>query len=381
MYKNPLVAFLLAFIPGAGHAYLGRPVRTLFYGGGFFFPLGLLVLLVFSGHGFNEPEGLLFLFACMIWGINMLDMIISLVSGNALTRNDNRHMPAAGPMADDPAAADPYYSAARQREKSNTIMLSFIPGLGHMANGLTQRGITFMISFFGLFAVIVFLAVVMDAGALLVFLLVLPILWIYSIFDAVQQLDRKQRGEPVEDRAIFADLEEHISSGRKNRVLALMLSFFPGAGHLYLGLQKRGLQLMAGFLIAVYLMDSLRLTLFLFMIPLIICFAFFDAIQQISRYERNAQVDEPLVSALVPYQKWLGIGLLGFGLYYLLDRVAAEIAAKYDVSWIHYYLEIKYMIPTAVAAFLMIVIGLRLLLGGKTDDAAYRSQEEEEANG
>ncbi len=49
---------------------------------------------------------------------------------------------------------------------------------------------------------------------------------------------------------------------RKNKTIAMLLSMFPGAGHMYLGLQKRGLQLMAAFLFSVYFMDALRLSLF-----------------------------------------------------------------------------------------------------------------------
>ncbi|MFD1957106.1 hypothetical protein ACFSL6_23795 [Paenibacillus thailandensis] len=377
MNKNPIVAFLLSFIPGAGHAYLGRPFRTLLYGGGFFGPIGLLMLLMVSGNGIGDEGAALFLFALLIAFVNMVDMIVSLVKGIGAGPS-----PAMEPrLYRDPlegiqdGAGHYYYSESERREKYNTILLSFIPGLGHMNNGLMQRGITLMVAFFGLFAVIVFLSVAMDSGVLLVFLLLLPVIWAYGIFDALQQLARKQRGEPVDDRPIFADIEEHFAYGKKSRVLAMMLSFFPGAGHLYLGLQKRGLQLMAGFLLAVYLMDALRLTLFLFMIPLIICFAFFDAVQQLSRYERSALEDEPIASLLVPYQKWLGVGMVGFGVYYLLDRVVADIASRYMPNWYASYLEIKYMIPTAIVAFVMIAIGLRMLLGGRTGGANRMSRD------
>lgn len=373
--KNPLVAFLLSFIPGAGHAYLGRPFRTLLYGGGFFGPLAMILLLLVTGSGFDEIGMLLFFFAVAVAFINMIDMIFSLLSGSA--RKGDGTPPPYPPAGE--AGEEQYYWRRHnaQREKTNTIVLSIIPGLGHMSSGFMQRGITFMIAFVGLFAVILFLSIVMNSGAMLIFLLALPIIWTYCLFDAVQLLNRKERGEPVEDRPVFADLEAHFTSGKKSRVLAMMLSFFPGAGHLYLGLQKRGLQLMAGFLIAVYLMDSMRLTLFLFMIPLIICFAFFDAIHQLSRYERNAQVDEPLISVLVPYQKWLGFGLLGFGIYYLLDRVVADIAAKYALAWYQTYIEIKYMIPTAIVAFIMIAIGMRLLFGERSGGTRPIREEEE----
>ncbi|MDQ7860359.1 hypothetical protein RCO48_02635 [Peribacillus frigoritolerans] len=44
------------------------------------------------------------------------------------------------------------------------------------------------------------------------------------------------------------DFEERRESGKKSKAVATLFAIFPGAGHLYLGLQKRGIQLMAGFL-------------------------------------------------------------------------------------------------------------------------------------
>ncbi|RCW41203.1 hypothetical protein [Paenibacillus prosopidis] len=363
MNKSPLTAFLLSFIPGAGHAYLGRPIRTVLYGGAFFGPLVLLLLLSFANNGGDEVLVLLFI-SVMSWGINMMDMIITLVSGKVPGRA--AAAPPYGSFAEASDGAVPL-SFDQQREKSRTIMLSLLPGLGHMSIGLMQRGITFLISFIGLFAIIVFLSVIMGTGALLIFLLGLPVIWIYSMFDAIQQLHAKQRGEQLTDRAIFEDLEAHIASGRKNKVLAIALSIFPGAGHLYLGLQKRGLQLMGGFLLTIYIMDNLRLSLFFFLLPLYWCFAFFDALQQSSRYERQTLTDDPVLTQLVPYQRWFGIALLGFGVYYLLDRVAAEVASRYSSEIYSQYVQIKYMIPTAVVAFIMIIVGLRLAFGSKTN--------------
>lgn len=375
MNKSALAAFWLSFLPGVGHGYLGRPVRFVLYGGSFF---GTLVLLfLFSILNNFDDEWVLFglFIMAMSWFINMIDMLITLFSGRV-----NSGTPGAPPklgsypgQAGTESSFNPYeqqqmYHLQQQQlqEKTRTILLSFLPGLGHMSLGLMQRGITFLISFIGLFAIIVFLSVVMGKAALLIFLLGLPIIWIYSLFDAIQQLHAKQRGERVEDRAVFEELEAYIASGRKSKVLAIALSIFPGAGHLYLGLQKRGLQLMGGFLLTIYIMDNLRLSLFFFLLPLFWCFAFFDALQQTSRYERQTLSDEPVLTQLVPYQRWFGFALLGFGVYYLLDRVAAEVASRYSSEIYTQYLQLKYMIPTAVIAFVMIIVGMRLVFGGKT---------------
>ncbi|WP_169090182.1 hypothetical protein [Paenibacillus sp. PL91] len=363
MSKSPLAAFLLSFIPGVGHGYIGRPVRAVLYGGAFFGPLGLLLLLAITNSGIDDGFGFFLLFVAILSGfINMVDMLFTLLLGKGpLGGQPNHHHPY-DPYAEHSAGYVPL-NLEYQREKTRTIMLSFIPGLGHMSIGLMQRGITFMISFIGWFAIIVFLSMITHRAELLVFLLALPVIWVYSMFDAIGKLHAKQRGEILLDRAIFEDMESYIASGRKSKVLAIALSIFPGAGHLYLGLQKRGLQLMGGFLLTIYIMDNMRLSLFFFLLPLFWCFAFFDALQQTSRYERQTLVDEPVLTQLVPYQRWFGIALLGFGVYYLLDQVALEATYRISAKMYAQYKQLKYMVPTVAVAFIMIIIGQRLAFG------------------
>ncbi|WP_028609497.1 hypothetical protein [Paenibacillus harenae] len=366
MNKSPLTAFLLSFIPGAGHAYLGRPVRTIIYGGGFFGPLGLIFLFLVSNSGAEEIAVFLLIIAVLIWIINMVDMIFSLLSGKVQTAGAGHA--AYGGYPDTYAVAE-QFSQEQQRERTRAILLSFLPGLGHMSLGLMQRGITLLISFIGLFAIVVFLSIVTGSGALLIFLLALPVIWIYSMFDAISLLNAKLRGEAIVDRAIFEDLERQIASGRKNKVLAIALSIFPGAGHLYLGLQKRGLQLMGGFLLAIYIMDNLRLSLFFFLLPLFWCFAFFDALQQTSRYERHELTDEPVMKQFVPYQKWFGVALIGFGVYYLLNRVINNFVFNHFTKQIYdAYMDFIYIIPTVVVSFVLILLGLRLTFGSNRAD-------------
>lgn len=372
MNKSALTAFLLSFLPGVGHAYLGRPVRAVLYGGSFFGPLGLLLLIGFINSGIDDGFMIFLMFVAMLSAvINMLDMIFLLISGKALGVHHVKQ--SFGGDSESIAGSVPL-SYDEQQEKTRVIMLSFFPGLGHMSIGLMQRGITFLISFVGLLAIIIFLSVITGTGVLLIFLLALPVIWIYSMFDAMQQLQAKQRGEQLIDRAIFEDLESHVATGRKNKVLAIALAIFPGAGHLYLGMQKRGMQLMGGFLLAIYIMDNLRLSLFFFLLPLFWCFAFFDALQQTSRYERQELSDEPILNQFVPYQKWFGIALLGCGVYYLLNRVVADLVRTnlsrqiYDM-----YMGAIFMIPTIVISFVLIIVGLRLTFGSRMTPGAKQA--------
>lgn len=125
-----------------------------------------------------------------------------------------------------------------------------------------QRGLSFLLSFFGFGAILVFITSITNESGFLAFAGVLPIIWLYCMFDAVQHVHRKQAGEMLQDRTLFEELEHGRVEGRRSKMLATILSVFPGAGHMYIGLQKRGLQLMLLFLGGIYVLDVLHLSLF-----------------------------------------------------------------------------------------------------------------------
>ncbi|WP_049867724.1 hypothetical protein [Paenibacillus sp. D9] len=357
---NPFIALLLGFIPGAGHAYLGKYLRMFVYGAFVWGPVAFMLLLAVTNNLDGDAAPLL-LIPFGIWGVSMIDILVTVLARPAQT-----HAYAPGPLDGNgiPSARPyPVRSAEDQREKALTIVLSFIPGLGHMSLGLMQRGIAFMISFAGLGAFIIFVAVVLHTPVFLVFLLLLPVLWIYSMFDAILHVNRKQAGELLRDISLFEEMENRFSGSRKNKTLAALLSFLPGAGHLYLGLQKRGLQLLLGFLLLIYLMDSMRITLFLFMLPLLWCFSLFDALQQYGRYQRGELQDVPVLTELARYHRWLGAALMAFGVYYMMDRFLGQAIYHYLPRFASAYDWFFRNLPLAVTSFLLIAGGLRLFFG------------------
>ncbi|GCL73604.1 hypothetical protein [Paenibacillus naphthalenovorans] len=378
--KNPMVAFILSFIPGLGHLYLGRLIKALLYGGGFFGSLLLLVVMVAVRihrlFGYNEIPYFFMLFvAFVIWAVNMIDMIRTLLSrpqpplpeswggGGSDPHSSMQTGNTSSVWGPSPA------SASQADDRFVTMLLSFVPGLGHFQLGLMQRGLAFLLTFFGLTIMIIFVTALTNRGEFMVFLGVLPIIWLYCMFDCVQHLNRKQRGEELIDRSIFEDYQEMREAGKKNKTLGMLLSIFPGAGHMYLGLQKRGLQLMAAFLFSIYIIDVLRLSLFLFLIPILWFFSFFDALQYISRYGREEIRDVPVVDWLINHQRWVGIGLLALGLYYLVDNVMMnglerwvdEQLSREIMYWYHQYFH------TFIVCVLLIGGGLRLLFGSKRE--------------
>ena len=369
--KSPLVAFLLSFIPGVGHLYIGRVFRFILYAGGFSAPIAFLLLIALMEGYTDETFIFVMLLISVFFGaINFLDMLVTIAGGkhSAFRPQAELHN---GILVE----ADPL-TYIEQQEKAKVMMLSIVPGLGHMYMGLLQRGITLLITFAASFGIVLFTAVVLDAPILLILWLALPIIWIYGIFDAMSLLNRKQKGEDLVDQSLFVYIEQHLASGKKSRGAAMVLSIFPGAGHLYIGLQQRGLQLMGLFLLGVFIMDQLRLTLFLFLLPMLWCYAFFDVMVQLRRLDEDQIKDDPIVMSIAPYQRWIGAGLLVVGIYYLLDRVARSWIEHYFPAWMSQYYEIKYMLPTVVIAFILILLGIKLLFGTSGSSKKYRNKGE-----
>ncbi|MFC5651441.1 hypothetical protein ACFPYJ_20460 [Paenibacillus solisilvae] len=380
MNKNPLTAFLLSFIPGFGHLYLGRFIRAFVYAAGFWGPLALIALMEVSNGGSTDPDAILVLliFAFIIGLLNMIDMLVTLLKPTSRYRG----YPEAGasvPYAGDSGYTERFgpidgtggYPGAapihQQNERFYTIILSLIPGLSHFQLGLMQRGLTFIVGFFGLFAMIAFISFITHENGVFIFLLALPVIMFYGLFDAMQLLGRKQRGEEIPDRTIFEDFELNRETGRKSKTVALLLAVFPGAGHLYLGLQKRGLQLMAAFLLSIYLMDALRLSIFLYLIPILWFLSLFDAMQSVSKHGEGELKDVPLIDGLMNHQKWIGFGLIAIGAYYLFDSAILGMIEEKFPQWRLAYWFQRY-VQVTVVSILLIIGGFRLMAGSKNKE-------------
>lgn len=353
--NDGLKAFLLGLIPGFGHLYLRK------FGRGFVYPFAIIMIaavgfVISVANSGGMPFFIALFFDILIWLVSLFDLVITIFS----RQKQASVMNSAASSADEQAPPSP----ENQGASGTAIALAFIPGLGHMHMGLMYRGLTFLIGFFGVFTMVFFITALVNSDDFLIFLAALPIIWVYNLFDAMQLYHRKNKGETLMDRTIFEDLLEHRDGDRKSKVLVLILSLLPGAGHMYLGLQKRGLQLMAAFLLSIYILDILHLSLFLFLIPILWCFSFFDALQQVSKHEQGKAVDEPIVDWFIHHQRWVGIGLLLLGLFYIFDSVLipalSELFRDLNIRfWYNQYFQ------TTVVSLVLIIGGIVLLTRGK----------------
>ncbi|PLR75666.1 hypothetical protein CU633_19745 [Bacillus sp. V3-13] len=350
MKKNPLIAFLLAFFPGGGLLYLGKLLRGIFYTAAVFgLPMFAFAMMSVS---YNESFIVFALAGLLVYIVNFID--------TAITASKLYKQPAQ-------IEENKKLSSNEESERFFTIILSFVPGVGHFQLGLMNRGLTLLAAFLGLGVMVLFVSILTQRSEFLVFLLIAPVIWIYGFFDAIQQLNKKQRGEELIDRTILEDFELRREEGKKSKAIATFLSIFPGAGHLYLGYQRRGIQLMAAFLFSMYILDVLRLGIFLFLIPIIWFYSFFDGMQKATRYGEGPIEDTPIISYFINHQKWVGIGLVLLGLYYMTTNMILPALSPmlYDMIDIDLQYWFDRYFQTGIVCILLIGGGIRLLVGSK----------------
>ena len=350
MNKSPVLAFILSFFPGAGHFYLGRVFKGLFYflatvGLG---AIGILLAMVSRDDGFLAIS----ILGVFVYLISIFDLVVTSLRG-----------------ANNKSGSEGSSMVQPEAERFYVIVLSFVPGLGHFQLGLMNRGLTFLIGFLGLGVMVIFITAMTHIDGLLIFMALLPVIWVYSFFDGIQQLNKKQKGEELVDRSVLEDLEERRESGKKSKSVATLFSVFPGAGHLYLGLQKRGIQLMAGFLFAIYILDLLRLGFFFFLIPIIWFYSFFDGLQKASKMDEGPLVDTPIITGIAHQQKWFGYGLVAIGVYFFASNILVPAAAPYLQQWLGDNLEYWFRdyFQKGIVCVLLIGGGIKLLSGSKKE--------------
>ena len=184
-----------------------------------------------------------------------------------------------------------------KKSKFITFILSFLPGLGHIYLGYTERAFVFFLLFFGSILGVGGMVVLFNVRQFILILgLALPIIWLISLVDAISLADRTgyTKSHDIEQVIEGKDLRED-----NKKLIAVGLSVIPGAGHMYLGLQREGLVLMSIFFFTLFLMSWLNMSVFLFLLPIIWFYSLFDALHSIEDKENRAQVESHLFLGLI----------------------------------------------------------------------------------
>lgn len=255
----------------------------------------------------------------------------------------------------------------REKSKFITFLLSFIPGLSHFYLGFADRAVIFLMIFFGVIAVVTALAFFTYSEFFFILLVfALPVIWLVALLDAFSlRKNISPNGYANgETKMEFKNSSEIKKSNIKTITMAL--SIIPGAGHIYLGLQNKGLALMAMFFFTIFFMGWLGSSLLLFVLPLIWFYSFFDALHTVN----GTNIDKEDISAILPKIKpeWIGWGLIAIGILFVVERIIYPLIPY----------QMRNYIQTSIVSVIFILGGIKLLNKGRVKEKQNENQEEGE---
>jgi hypothetical protein len=167
----------------------------------------------------------------------------------------------------------------------------------------------------------------------------------------------------------------------------------PGAGQMYMGFMKRGLSLMAGFFLTIFLTYWLELNLFAFAIVIVWFYAFFDT------FNLRALPDDEFYSTedqflLFPglgkesaklfqgkYRLFFALALIFVGVVILWKNVIELFEALLPQAIIEIVEGFGHYFPQLLVGLAIVALGIHLILGKKKELDAMDSMNQLEDKG
>lgn len=164
---------------------------------------------------------------------------------------------------------------------------------------------------------------------------------------------------------------------KKSSFWTFVFSVFPGAGHMYLGMMKKGASLMLAFCGVIAVAGFFNLNFLLILMPVIWFYSFFDAINLCHLpYEQRLEQEDHFLFGADDFLKkdWLGVAkkrhlLVGgvcifFGVWMLFQTcIEPYMSMLYNnLPWLYRLIN---SMPTILVATCIILLGVYLVGGGK----------------
>ena len=164
---------------------------------------------------------------------------------------------------------------------------------------------------------------------------------------------------------------------KKSSFLTFIFAFLPGAAHMYLGMMKKGALLMSAFFGVIFIGAFFRIELFLFALPVIWFYAFFDALnlkhatpqQQYESEEKflnslSGMIDKDFFNKLKIKHSYIGIGIIVLGAYMLFQNfIRPFMYSLYD--YVPHLARVIDNLPSLVVSIAIILFGIYLVRGKK----------------
>lgn len=257
----------------------------------------------------------------------------------------------------------------KSKSKFLTFIFSFVPGLSHIYLGFAARGAMFFAAICGVGIAIAGLNEIFHTGSINFLLILIPIIWFAAMVDAMILVDKinlyAANPSLMNDGGNILPNYSELS-GQNKKIIAMFLSVIPGAGHLYIGLQRQGIELMASFFIVFFLTDWLSFSGFMILAPIIWFYSLFDVMHKVTG-EREMKDDDIFAlnwfnngeSFINDKSKLIGYILIIVGILAILNRIVIPGLGMYLSQ------ELINDIQTVVVALLFIFGGFRLIANSK----------------
>lgn len=166
---------------------------------------------------------------------------------------------------------------------------------------------------------------------------------------------------------------------KRNKTLTILFSLIPGGGQMFMGFMKLGVSLMSLFFLLLFLSSWLNIGPLLYALPVLWFYSFFSSINM-------AWADEQPFSELKDRYCWtsesfsqmnkrlsgrgglyIGILLLFFGIYLILNKLAQHLYASLRVEIADALLSIVSVFPQIFLGAVIVIIGIRLIIGKRRE--------------
>ena len=237
----------------------------------------------------------------------------------------------------------------RDKNKFVAFILAAIPGLAHLYAGFKERAIIFFMIFTGIVVGSMGLYIAGFDGefAFLIVVLAYPVIWLVALIDMFSTWKKVELRQLYNNGESGLNIEEDSKMNKKTITMAL--SIIPGAGHMYLGYQKKGLLIMGAFMFSIFFMGWLRISFLLFLLPLIWFYSFLDALHTVEGTKENVRDDELELPKIKP--EFVGYGLIAMGLIIIIERILYPL-----ISY-----EIRSYIQTSIVSLIFIAGGIGII--------------------
>lgn len=206
-------------------------------------------------------------------------------------------------------------------------------------------------------------------------LCLIPIIWIASLVDSMTLVDKLNDIALCNDEGKKDVLLEQLEHQNK-KTIAMVLSIIPGAGHMFLGLQRQGLQLMTIFFLGFFISDWINLSVFMAFIPIIWFFGMFDAMNKAAGNDNQDDGDVLFVKwfrsgrpFIKNTNKYLAYALIVIGCLLLGEKVVLPVLERYISFNFREYFKV------ILLSVLFIAGGIKLLMGTESEEVMEEGED------